>query len=340
MSRAITVIDIGGTHMRWASWSPDTGLGGRQSSPTPSFRRHADLPVPQLQELLVDAICKATPRKKDAVVGMSFGAAINHLNGMVYASAPLWGAHDAPFDLMGALSRKRPDVEWHVVNDVTAALLHVASLPLCALDRKVMLITISTGIAARTIYRETLRIPFDPCGLQGEIGHLPATATIRGEPVVLNCDCEEPGHLSAYASGRGIARMAQVLQTRQPQDWADSDLGRRLAAGEPLEDAFKSAVVAQDNIAATLLDAVVAPIADILRTTLCLAPDLDRIILTGGVAVALGQHYQAAILSRLNRQGIYLTSKYHPQWLADRISIFDADCLIGAGIAAMREIDQ
>ncbi|MCG8711017.1 iron-containing alcohol dehydrogenase [Brenneria sp. 4F2] len=75
----------------------------------------------------------------------------------------LWGSHEAPFDMLGALSSKRADVAWHVVNDVTAALLHAASLPLCAEDQKVMLVTISTGIAARTIYRKNQKIPFDLC---------------------------------------------------------------------------------------------------------------------------------------------------------------------------------
>ena len=200
-----------------------------------------------------------------------------------------------------------------------------------------MLVTISTGIAARTIDRVTRRIPFDAGGLQGEIGHLPAVAAFAGEPVTLDCDCGAPGHLSAYASGRGIAKMAQVLRQRQPAEWDKSLPGRRMAEGESLEEAFKAGVCAQDRMAMRLLDAVTAPVADVLRTALCLDPDLDRIILTGGVAVSLGEHYRASVVSHLNRQGLYLTGKLHAHWAEDRIVVYEADCLIGAGIAATME---
>ncbi|MBS0969454.1 ROK family protein [Chimaeribacter arupi] len=340
MTRTTTVIDIGGTHMRWADWSLERGLGERGRMPTPSFYRHPDFPVSRLQALLVDAICEMPPQGKDAVAGISFGAAMNHLTGTVYASAPLWADHEVPFDLLSALNRQRSDVDWRVVNDVTAALLHVISTPLCAQDRKVMLVTVSTGIAARTIDRITGHMPFDAGGLQGEIGHLPAAAALAGEPVVLNCDCGAPEHLSAYASGRGIAKMAQVLRERQPCEWAASMPGRRMAEGYSLEEAFKAGVCAHDSMAIMLLNAVTAPVADVLRTALCLDPDLDRIILTGGVAVSLGEHYRTSVISHLNRQGLYLTGKLHPRWAEDRIVVYEADCLIGAGIAATMEARQ
>jgi len=221
-------------------------------------------------------------------------------------------------------------VDWHVVNDVTAALLHVAST-LCASDRKVLLATISTGIAARTI--SSGRIPLDASGLQGEIGHLPASAVLAGAPVVLSCDCGEPGHLSAYASGRGIAGMAEVLRSRKPGEWASSLLGLDGA----FEELFTTAVEAGDDLALELLDAVTAPVADVLRTALCLDPDLDRVVLTGGVATSFGKHYRDALLKHLDTTGLYLTSKYTPEWVAERIVVVEpgeADCLVGAGIAA------
>ena len=337
MINTATVIDVGGTHMRWGRWSREGGLINKQSMPTPTFRRNASLSVTQLQALLVETICDIPPRERGTVAGISFGAAMNHLNGTVYASAPLWGSHEAPFDILGALSSKRTDVVWHIVNDVTAALLHAASLPLCAEDQKVMLVTISTGIAARTIYRKNQKIPFDASGLQGEIGHLPASASICGESVALDCDCGEPGHLASYASGPGIARMAELICKRHPELWRVSELGQRVAKGVSFEDAFKSAVIDQDSVAVALLKDVTAPVADVLRTALCLEPDIDRIILTGGVAISLGEHYRESIISHLTDKGIYLTSKYHPEWVNERVTVLEADCLIGAGTAALME---
>ncbi|WP_053732554.1 ROK family protein [Nocardia sp. NRRL S-836] len=324
-----TVVDVGGTHLRWASWSAGGGLRDRRSRPAPSFRSHPSLPVTELRRLLVETICAEVPH--GAVAGVSFGAAMNQHNATVYASAPLWGAHDEPFDLLGALRSVRSDVDWHVVNDVTAALLHVASTRF-ATDRKVLLATISTGIACRTLDRG--RIPLDASGLQGEIGHLPAVAHLAGAPVVLHCDCGEPGHLAAYSSGRGIARMADVLRQRRPQEWAASALAD---TGAAFERVFTAAVEAGDALAAELLAAVTAPVADVLRTALCLDPDLDRIVLTGGVATSFGGRYREALLAHLERTGLYLTSRYTPEWVADRIVVVgpgEADCLVGAGIAA------
>ncbi|WP_320198587.1 ROK family protein [Agrobacterium sp. rho-13.3] len=335
MTGAVTVIDVGGTHLRWANWTPERGTWGRRSALSPNFRRYPTLSAPELQTRLIDSICDIVPHTDDTIVGLSFGAALNQLTGTVYASAPLWGPYDTPLNVLDILSRKRGDVAWHVVNDVTAALLHVASQELCKQDRKVMLVTISTGIAARTIDRRTSRIPLDASGLQGEIGHLPMSAVLFDRPIILKCDCGEPGHLSAYASGPGIRQMALALRERYPRDWENSLLGH--GDGMPWEETFSSALVAGDSIATKLLDAVTAPVADVLRTALCLDPDLDRIVLTGGVAVGLGAHYRNAILSHLRCKGLYLTSKFTPQWIEDRIVVSDADCLVGAGIAALME---
>ncbi|GAA3044633.1 ROK family protein [Actinokineospora globicatena] len=333
MTAQATVIDVGGTHVRWASWTPEGGLRDRRGLTSPTFRTHPDLTVPQLRRRLVEVICDAVPAT--GVAGVSFGAAMDQRDGTVYASAPLWGPHEDPFDLLGSLRAVRSDVDWHVVNDVTAALLHVASSPLCARDRKVLLATISTGIAARTIDRRSRRIPLDGSGLQGEIGHLPATASVAGEAVSLPCDCGQLGHVSAYSSGPGIARVARVMRERRPASWAASALGRSV---RPWEETFAAAVHSGDSLAVELLATVAAPVADVLRTALCLDPDLDRIILTGGVAHALGEHYRTALLTRLADEGLYLTSKYTPDWIADRIVVSlagEADCLVGAGIAAL-----
>jgi predicted NBD/HSP70 family sugar kinase len=293
----ITVLDIGGTHVRWAPWSPEQGLGEVRRVPSPSFSRCAHASVDELQAMLVRAIADAVP--PGGVAGVSFGAALDHRTGTVYASAPLWGAHARPFNLLTALRAARPDVRWHVVNDVTAALLHLASTP-CARDlRKILLATISTGIACRTIDQRTGEIPVDCCGLQGEIGHLPATVTIDGVPVELCCDCGQPWHVAAFSSGPGIRRLGEVLRQRRGGYWESSALGL------------------------------------VMRTALCLDPEIDLVAFTGGVVVGLGEHYRAALLAHLIREGLYLTSEREPGWVRDRVVVSEANGLVGAGFAAL-----
>jgi 2-epi-5-epi-valiolone 7-kinase len=329
----ITVLDIGGTHVRWAPWSPEQGLGEVRRVPSPSFSRCAHASVDELQAMLVRAIADAVP--PGGVAGVSFGAALDHRTGTVYASAPLWGAHARPFNLLTALRAARPDVRWHVVNDVTAALLHLASTP-CARDlRKILLATISTGIACRTIDQRTGEIPVDCCGLQGEIGHLPATVTIDGVPVELCCDCGQPWHVAAFSSGPGIRRLGEVLRQRRGGYWESSALGLRLARGEAFEPALAAALDSGDALAAELLDAATKPVADVMRTALCLDPEIDLVAFTGGVVVGLGEHYRAALLAHLIREGLYLTSEREPGWVRDRVVVSEANGLVGAGFAAL-----
>ncbi|MFD5146674.1 ROK family protein [Streptomyces sp. NPDC058401] len=335
----ITVLDVGGTHVRSAAWSPGDGLGDTLDQPSPSRLRHPGTPVAELRERLLATLCAAVPRTPGgSVAGVSFGAALDHRSGTVYGSAPLFGDETTPLDLRGELRSRRPDVRWHIVNDVTAALLHFVSAPHRRAHRKVLLMTISSGIACRTVDLRSGTIATDGCGLQGEVGHLPASAVLAGEPVELLCDCGRPGHVSSYASGPGLRRMADVLRERAPGRWERSHLGRATAEGAAFEPALHAALDAGDPLASELLDASTAPVADVLRSALCLDPELDELALTGGVASGLGAHYKASVLGHLRREGLYLTGERAPDWATDRITVCapgEANGLIGAGLAAL-----
>ncbi|AEV84571.1 2-epi-5-epi-valiolone 7-kinase [Actinoplanes sp. SE50] len=332
----VTVADVGGTHLRWARWSPDGGLGEVHTTPSPGHARRPGAGAADLQaELIRELASRVEP---GARAGVSLGAAMDHHSGTAYASAPLWGPQVSPFDVPAALRAARPDVHWTVVNDVTAGLLHLAEMVRDAGVRKACLVTISTGIACRTMDLRTGGIPVDAAGLQGEIGHLPATVLADGVPVVTRCDCGEPGHVAASSSGPGIRRVAAVLARRDPATWAGSGPTTRMMAGSGFEDAFRAALDDGDPVAADLLTAVTAPIADLLRTALCLDPELDLIALTGGVAHGLEPHYSAAVHDHLRRRGLYLTSEREPDWLTGRIRVVPpatADPLVGAGLAAL-----
>ncbi|WP_269466406.1 ROK family protein [Actinoalloteichus sp. GBA129-24] len=441
-ARPITVFDVGGTHLRRASWTERHGLAEIRRTPSPSRTRHPGVAAADLRTRLIRAMADQVP--PDGVAGVSLGAALDHHTGTVYASAPLWGAHTDSFDLRAALRTARPDVRWHVLNDVTAALLHLASGPAARDCRKVLLTTVSTGIACRILDRRTGEIAVDGCGLQGEIGHLPSTLLLDGVPVELTCDCGVACHLAAFSSGPGLRRLAEFLHTRgaragtragrvvaAPGDhradlvpgsarfaaggpWATGDrragittaaqgtsgfdaatveaaseAAAHLAAadhtGSPLaeaartrpdrrgpdrmgpghsgpnptgsdrtepdhtapaqdqeaaafETALSAALDAGDPLASELLAAATRPVADVVRTALCLDPQLDLVAFTGGVAVGLGRHYRAALLAHLAAEGLYITGERAPRWIADRIHVClptEADGLVGAGLAAL-----
>ncbi|WP_394847106.1 ROK family protein [Pendulispora brunnea] len=338
MSAPIAVVDVGGTYLRSAQWCPGEPLRDLRESISPSVHRNPGVKVAELRQRLVREICDSVPQDVH-VAGVSFGAALDHRNSTVYASAPLWGPLVDRYDLAGALSTHRPDVEWTVVNDVTAALLHVESTALCENARKVLLVTISTGIACRIIDRRTGAIPVDELGLQGEIGHLPASATLAGSPAVLLCDCGQPNHVSAFSSGPGIRRLADLLERRSPERWNASLLSVHVSHGIPFERAFRAALDASDALAGELLETATSPIATILRTALCVDPEMDIVALAGGVANALSEHYVRAVLGQLERQSLYLTSELGRPWPLARIVVCgqgSANNLIGAGLAVLQ----
>ncbi|MEU1001242.1 ROK family protein [Streptomyces tibetensis] len=343
----IAVVDVGGTRLRRALWSPEGGLRDLVERPSPSMRTLPGLPVPELRQRMVDALCAAVPAGV-ARAGVSFGAALDHRTGTVYASAPLWGPHTEPFDLHGALRAARPEVAWHVVNDVTAALLHAAAAPHRRSLRKLLLVTVSTGIACRILDLRTDTVAVDDSGLQGEIGHLPAALPTALAPRTASavpahapapvCDCGTPGHVAAYSSGPGVRRLAESMRVRDAERWAGSALGRtEEEAG--FERALRAALDEGDAVARELLSAAVEPLADVLRTALCLDPELDEIVLTGGVVYGLGGHVRRALLAHLARTGLYLTGDRCPGWAERRITTArpgEADPLIGAALAARR----
>ncbi|THV42238.1 ROK family protein [Glycomyces buryatensis] len=338
--RPVTVFDIGGTYVRRGRWRPrdPDRLHEYSKRPSPTLRLHPGSTVGELRVRLVRDLCEAVPIEPDAVAGISFGAALDHRTGTVYASAPMWGPHDDAFDLRGALSQGRPDVQWHIVNDVTAALLHYASTDACRDRRKVLLTTVSTGIACRTIDRSTGEIPVDGCGLQGEIGHLPSRAAIEGKAVDLPCDCGAPDHVASFSSGPGLQRMAEVTRERNPEGWKRSALSAGLDRGDGFESALRRALDSGDAVAGALLAAAARPLAEVLTAALCLDPTIDRVALTGGVATGLGDHYRRSLVDRILNAGPYLTGKRAPEWIEERVVLCRADeanGLIGAGLAAL-----
>ncbi|MEK8172827.1 hypothetical protein NKH77_38885 [Streptomyces sp. M19] len=82
----------------------------------------------ELHARMVTALCDAVPRSPASWPGCPSGRRWTTAPGSCTPRRRC-GRAQRPFDLLGALRARRPDVGWHVVNDVTAALLHAASAP-------------------------------------------------------------------------------------------------------------------------------------------------------------------------------------------------------------------
>ncbi|MFD3510995.1 ROK family protein [Nocardia sp. NPDC058666] len=334
-NRPVIVFDLGGTWWRCAVVSPAGELTDHDRHPAVT-KAGTGSNTDSLRELMVQFLLAQTRRLLEihpgaSDVGISIGAATNGHTGQILASAPLWGDSADPFDLRAALRENEPRTRWWVVNDVTSLALAIAHRPAVrAMGVKtVAAVTVSSGIAARTIDVESGAVVLDRVhGIQGEIGHLPAvvTAQLSTDPPV--CDCGAVGHVSAIAAGKAIDRRLAQLAGILGAD----------ANTEPTPLArLRTALEADNAYATTFLDSVTAPLAKALLYLLTIDPRIDHVFMSGGVVDTLTDHYMNSMYRCLEADGLYLVSTHQPTVFRDRISRLESDGLDplrGAGLFA------
>ncbi|EFK54606.1 ROK family protein [Corynebacterium genitalium ATCC 33030] len=277
------LVDIGGTWTRFRSGSNVERVA------TPSKLRHPQKSSDVLARELVLLLAGRVPTDTDAHV--SLGAAYDPETDIAYGSGPLWGTgrHDIPFRRL--LERQRPDVRWTVTNDVTAGLAHFTKMYARPADRQVMYVTISSGIALRTAHLPSRRIHVNAEGLQGEVGHLPATSTAIEAVRGLTCECGGVGHIAAIAAGPAIPHVAEKLgidsynQPRASEDGAPTEMDERL------------------------LRVIIEPIANLIRTACVLQPHIDLIGIGGGVPSGIGTRYKHELYRQLSAAQSYVDSQ-------------------------------
>lgn len=306
--------DVGGTWLRIRVGGPSAEVTRRAS---PSLLNFPDASVGVLRQRLVDELCLSAPTGARAAI--SFGAALDHRSGVLYGSGPLWGAATDPFDLSAALERRRPDVSWLLVNDLTAALADFSARRADPATRRIGYLTISSGIALRVADLRTREIPVDEWGLQGEVGHLPIPTDTDPALGGLVCECGTRNHVAALASGPGIGRIADRLGVipagLQPAQWLPGALAAGCAG------------------AGSVLRAAVTPIAALLRTIWCIDPHLDLLGIGGGVVHGLAGHYERELRTQLQTGSCYADRGFSRSWLDQRLVFCgagDVDCLRGA----------
>ncbi|MFH8984773.1 ROK family protein [Streptomyces varsoviensis] len=322
----ILCLDLGGTWFRSGLLDENDELHPLTKTPALSVRTHPQPPA-VLQAMLVEHIVATATRARDAhgctALAISLGAAINGRTGLVIGSAPLWGPGRHPLPLGQILADRLPRLPVHVINDVSA-LAHTlrARHDHPPGTRKAAAVTVSSGIAYRTIDLDTAHIPLDQRhGLQGEIGHLPAPVRWRDRPLTAVCDCGGTDHVSAFSSGRGITELLRTLPEAAPFRTA-ADPRATLAA-------FARGVARGDPRAMALLDLFTLPLARVLLHQATLDPEVSATYLFGGVVDGLGDPYLHSLLRNLNDLGLYEISATDETYFARRVLRGAADGLAG-----------
>ncbi|WP_307057911.1 ROK family protein [Streptomyces achromogenes] len=336
------VLDIGGTWFRSAVRNADGSLSGVMRVPAVNYLNHPGLSQAQLRQRLVDYVLGESHRlgggsaNAPLPVSISVGAAVNGHTGVILGSGPLWGPGSESFDLAKALSAARADVRWSVINDVTALAAYFASRSAYRHAKKISVLTISTGIACRTIEVANRRVPLHPLfGVQGEIGHMPIDFHAAGRVLDLPCDCGGPSHLNAYCSGRGIPRvMARLASALERPQWLDPALLQDPSLWAAL---LLEGLATSDPAATELLHSVVKPVAQSIVSLLTVDPEVTRIVVTGGVPQSLGHAYQDAVHRTLEKLGMYMIIDSDPRYFRTTVEfagVDDSAGLLGAALAA------
>ena len=129
-------------------------------------------------------------------------------------------------------------------------------------------------------------------GRGGEIGHL------RVDPgaEALTCDCGERGHLGGIASGRGTERMLRARAARDPEGFRASALGAAVDAPSAIDGpAVADAFARSDPWVRSAIAIGLAHLGHGIAA-IHLAVGIERFILVGGFAFAMGEPYRRMLV--------------------------------------------
>jgi 3-dehydroquinate synthetase/predicted NBD/HSP70 family sugar kinase len=271
------------------------------------------------------------------------GAALNAHTGTILGSGPILGEDHTSFDLERAIRRHLDGTKITIVNDVTASLLAHSQLHSLRHARRLALITVSTGIASRILNCSVPHVPVDPVlGIQGEIGHHCVAFSVGGRRLSLKCECGGVDHVNAFASGQGIKRVLNQARQIFPEEFHTSYLNREDVASDVPLDVFADALASGDPLSHKLLKALTAPIAEAIKWHFMLDPELDKLILTGGVCFLLRNLYLSSILENLAALRFYPAASDGESFWADRVilgPVSDDAGLVGAAYLARESIN-
>jgi 3-dehydroquinate synthetase/predicted NBD/HSP70 family sugar kinase len=270
-------------------------------------------------------------------IAISMGAALNAHTGKILGSGPILGDGAPSLDLGNAIRQRLDDAKVTIVNDVTASLIAHSRLGSLRHARRLALITVSTGIASRVLTCSVPHVPVCPVlGTQGEIGHHRIPFSLNGVPLSLKCSCGGSDHLNAFASGQGIGCVLERIRELFPDEFHKSCLSQSAAydAAVPL---LARGVEIGDVLSKWIVKAITLPIAEAIKWHFMLDPEIDKLILTGGVCFLLGDYYLGAVLENLEALEFYPMGSNAESFWADRVMlgpVSDDAGLIGAAYMA------
>jgi glucokinase len=328
----ILVFDIGGTALRAGAYRvAEENLVRTSTRPTPSAwddarRTPGEIRArlfAMMEEMGRELLDGTTP----AVVSAAFPGPIDGA-GRVLRAPTVWGEAGA-FSLREALQAVWPAAAVEVLNDVTAAGYYYRRG-----DREdLCVVTVSSGIGHKVFVQG--RPVTGGNGRGGEIGHLRVDF---GEDAP-RCECGGRGHLGAIASGRGTLLEARRRAAADPSAFRHSAIhaaargDHRAIDNELLAAAYRNA----DGWASAVVERGARYLGQALAA-IHVAVGVERFVVFGGFALALGERYRSALV-RAAAAGCWDLGQ---SW-NDMVELGDQEVeagLIGAGRFAVHQLRE
>jgi glucokinase len=247
--------------------------------------------------------------------------------GRVLLTPTVWGdARSVHFAPAVELAHLWPSSTIHVINDVTAAGYRYVASDLADF----CIVTVSSGVGHKVFVggREVV----GPGGRGGEIGHW----VVDPSPDAPLCDCGGRGHVGAVASGRGALLLARRRALAHPRLFRESALWRHCAIDpEQLQtEDLVASFAEEDSWTVGLIGDVATPLGRALGA-IHLTIGVERFVIVGGFALALGERYRALLVSAARESCLDLGQDWDTMI---QLGYHDDDSgLIGAGIYLQRE---
>ena len=345
----VIAFDLGGTSFRSALLTRNGVLSHAQRIPSLNCRslagRSPDDIVHEIATYVADTVQGLRRTSglggRRAAIAISMGAALNAHTGKILGSGPILGEGSPSLDLDTAIRESMDDAQVTIVNDVTASLIAHSRIASLRHARRLALITVSTGIASRVLTCSVPHVPVCPVlGTQGEIGHHRIGFSLEGVPLSLKCSCGGVDHLNSFVSGQGIQCVLQQARKMFPGEFRKSYLNKAEAAFDGSVAILAQGLEHSDPFSKKILKAITLPIAEAIKWHFMLDPEIDRLILTGGVCFQLRDHYLGSVLENLAALEFYPMGRDAESFWADHIMlgpVSDDAGLIGAAYVA-REV--
>ncbi len=318
------VFDLGGTYLRCGRASGGRLIDWRQS---PIANYTHGLAVPEIWDRIFKNIavyCDAHRSEVAPEAPIIFAVPTPVEDGVIFNAPTVTGTASARIDVAASVRRLTGRPRVHVLNDLAAAAWWAYDN---YREDRIFVVTISSGIGSKLLVRSCENPVLDSPLYAGEIGHLRVQF---GDEAPL-CGCGQPGHLSAISSGRGVLELARAAARRDPAGFDASQCGG--VEIDTLSNELHIVPAARNGdlwIRAVLHEAI-DPLAQLL-ITVTLAAGVEKVVIIGGFAQALGTVYLDIVRDMVAASTSYAALPPTTSWI--ELATEKQPCLAGAAAYA------